>query len=224
MFFNELKSFSKQNWWIYLLLTIALFIVYITWKWNIIEILILFFTNFLWNFFIMLMQENYSVWKNKIWAIFHLSSTSIFSLLSLYWLIFLEQYQYIIWQICYLIAAIKSFYFYIFKKDIKFFNEYFVWILNIFLIIIFIKFFNQNIWSIIMWFWFSFVTTWLVSQKDNFRYWTNFLWIIFLILGSWIWVFNWYNSENIDWLSLWYMILTLTTFVFYLKLLKNYLK
>ena len=38
MFWNELKNFSKNNWWVYLLLAVSLAIVYVTWKWNIIEI------------------------------------------------------------------------------------------------------------------------------------------------------------------------------------------
>lgn len=228
MFLQELKNFSKQNWWIYLLLIVALTIVWITWKWNIIEILVLFLLNFLWNLFIMVMQKNYSSWNNKIWAIYHLSSTITFTLISIYWLFAFNQYQYIIWQICYWIAAVKAFTFYNLKKDIKFFNEYFVWILNTFLIIFFIflwkKFWiNIDLWSVLMAFWFSFITTWLVSIVDKFRYWTNLIWIIFIILGSSFWVFNWYLKWNINWVSLWYMILTLTTFVYYIKLLKFYL-
>lgn len=229
MFLQELKNFSKTNWWIYILLSLALILVYITGKGNFLEILILFFLNFLWNLFIMIMQANYSSRKGKIWAIYHISSTLIFTSISIFWLIKYWQYQYIIWQICYLIAAIKAFYFYNFKKDLKFFNEFFLIILNSLLTIFFI-FFWKNFWinidfsSILMAFWFSFVTTWLVSIIDKFRYWTNFIWIILIILGSGIWVFFWYQKGNIDWVSLWYMILTLTTFVFYLKLLKNYLK
>lgn len=229
MFLQEIKNFSKQNWWVYLLLAIALVIVYITWKWNLTEIIVLFLANFLWNLFIMVMQKNYSSGDNKIWAIYHLSSTVTFTLISLYWLFYLNQYQYIIWQFCYLIAAIKAFTFYNFKKDLKFLNEYLVWFLNIILVALFIIFWkkfwlNIDFGSITMALWFSLVTTWLVSTKDKFRYWTNLFWIILIIIGSWYWVYSWYIAWNIDWVSLWYMILTSTTFVFYLKLLKNYLK
>ena len=237
MFLWELKNFSKQNWWIYLLLMISIVIVYVTWKWNIAEILILFIANFLWNLFIMVMQSNYTSWDSKIWAIYHLSSTLIFTLISIYWLIYLWKYQYVIWQICYLIASIKAFTFYNFWKDIKIFNEYFLWALNVFLIFLYIYFWINwlNIWWneiifsvwfewIIMALWFSFVTTWLVSTKDKFRYWTNLVWIIFIIIGSLYWVVMWYFWWKIDWVSLWYVILTMTTFVFYLKLLKYYLK
>jgi hypothetical protein len=30
MFWNELKNFSKNNWWVYLLLAVSLAIVYVT--------------------------------------------------------------------------------------------------------------------------------------------------------------------------------------------------
>ena len=135
------------------------------------------------------------------------------------------------------IAAIKAFTFYNFKKDIRFFNEYSLWIFNIFLIIIFIFFWLNwlniagkeiflNLWfeSLTMALWFSLVTTGLVSTKDKFRYWANLFWIIFIIIWSGYWVFIWYLWNWIDWVSLWYLILTLTMLVFYLKLLKNYLK
>ena len=237
MFWNELKNFSKNNWWVYLLLAVSLAIVYVTWKWNIIEIIILFLANFLWNLFLMIMQANYTANNNKIWAIYHLSWNFIFTLISIYLLIYFWKYQYIIWQISYCIAAIKAFTFYNFKKDIRFFNEYSLWIFNIFLIIIFVFFWLNwlniagkeiflNLWfeSLTMALWFSLVTTGLVSTKDKFRYWANLFWIIFIIIWSGYWVFIWYLWNWIDWVSLWYLILTLTMLVFYLKLLKNYLK
>lgn len=229
MFLEEIKNFSKQNWWIYLLLAFALILVYISWKWNLVEIFVLFLANFLWNLFIMVMQKNYTSGNTKTWAIYHLSSTLVFSLVALYGFIFLNQAQYIIWQISYLIAAIKSFFFYVLNKNLKIFNEYFLIILNSLLTIFFIFFWknfwlNVDIWSIIMAFWFSFVTTWLVSNVDKFRFLSNLIWIVLIIVGSGFWIVKWYINGNIDWLSIWYMILTLTTFVFYIKLLKNYLK
>ena len=180
----------------------------------------------MWNLFLMIMQANYTANNNKIWAIYHLSWNFIFTLISIYWLIYFWKYQYII--------CIKI------SKDsinIRFFNEYSLWIFNIFLIIIFIFFWLNwlniagkeiflNLWfeSLTMALWFSLVTTGLVSTKDKFRYWANLFWIIFIIIWSGYWVFIWYLWNWIDWVSLWYLILTLTMLVFYLKLLKNYLK
>ena len=112
MFLKELEKFSRSNWWVYALLAISLVIVYITWKWNMLEIIILFLANFLWNLFIMAMQANYTSNNNKIWAIYHVSATSIFTVISIYWLIIFNQSQYIIWQLSYILAALKAFTFY----------------------------------------------------------------------------------------------------------------
>ena len=238
MFFEELKKFSKENWWIYLLLAIAVIIVYVTWKWNLAEILILFFANFLWNLFIMIMQENYTNNENKIWAIYHVIATILFTSISIYWLIILDQTQYIIWQISYILTATKAFTFYNYSKNIKFINSYSIWILNLILLTFFIYFawksvnifwlfefhFNVELFTILMGLGFSFVTTGLVNTNDKIRYWLSFIWISFLILGSWLWLILSYFSWEIDWISLWYFILTLSVFVFYSKLLKKYLK
>ncbi len=237
MFLKELKNFSRSNWWIYMLLAISLVIVYITWKWNIIEILLLFLANFLWNLFIMTMQANYSSNNNKIWAIYHISATSVFTIISIYWLIKLEQSQYIIWQICYILAAIKAFSFYNFWKDIKLLNAWSLWVLNIILIFIFIYFawkqidlwlfnlnFNVELWTILMALWFSFVTSWLVSINDARRYWLNIIWVLGIVAWSWLLLVLSYTKWNIDWISLWYFILTSTVLVYYIKLLPKYLK
>jgi len=237
MFLKELKNFSKWNWWVYVLLAIALIIVYITWKWNMMEIIILFLANFLWNLFIMVMQANYTSKNNKIWAIYHVSATATFTLISIYWLIVLEQSQYIIWQLTYALAALKAFTYYNFEKNIKFINAASVWVINILLFIFFISFawknidvawlFNINInaelFSIIMALWFSFVTTWLVSTNDKLRYWFSLIWVVWIVTWSWIWVILSYINSNIDWIALWYMILTLTVFIYYIKLLPKYI-
>jgi len=220
---KELKAFSKENWWVYLLLSIALIIVYITWKGNLLEIILLFVANFLWNLFIMVMQNNYTAKKNKIWAIYHIAATSIFSAIAIYWFIYLDQSQYIIWQITYWLAVIKAFTFYNYNKDLNFLSEKTFIPINIILFIIFVKFFNYQTYSILQAMWFSFITSWLVSIKDNIRYWLNIIWILLLVSGSALWVINSYIDWNVDWIALWFFILTLTVFVYYLKLIKKYI-
>jgi len=237
MLIQELKNFSKGNWWIYLLLAIALTIVYITWKGNLIEIIILFLANFLWNLFIMVMQANYTAKNNKVWAIYHASATLVFTLISIYWLVVLNQSQYIIWQLTYILAAAKAFTFYNYWKDIKFINSYTVGLINMGLLAFFVYFagksidvmglfnfnFNVELFTILMALGFSFVTTGLVSTNDTIRYWFSFAWVLWIVSGSGLWLILWYVWWNIDGLSLGYLILTLTVFVFYSKLLKKYL-
>lgn len=223
MFLKELKKFSYENWWVFILLFSALLIVWITNNWNLIEILFLFLANLIANLFIMVMQNNYSNKKNKIWSTYHILATSIFALISIYWLIYLDQYQYLIWQITYWLAAIKAFTFYNYSKDLKFLSEKTFILINLLLFIIFIKYIDYKNFQILQAIWFSLITTWLVSINDNLRYWLNIIWIFSLILWSLWWVIYSFNYWNLDWIALWFFILTLTVFIYYIKLIKKYI-
>jgi len=223
IFLQELKIFLKQDWWIFILLTVALTIIYITWKWNIVEVSILFFANFIWNLFIMIMQANYTTQNNKIWAIYQLSALSIFLFISLYGFISLWQNQYLLWQISYTWAAIKAFSYYNLWKNITWFNEKSFLVFNALLLILFIWFIEYQNFAILQVIWFSLITSWLVSTKDTIRYWLNLVWIWFLTSGSAWWVISSYSIWTIDGVALWFFILTLTVLIFYIKLIKKYL-
>ncbi len=223
MFLKELKNFSRQNWWVYLILIIVLLLAYFTWKWNIIKILFLFLLNFFATLFTMIAIWNYSEKKNKIGSIYHITGTSLFIILSLYGVFFQWFYQYIIFQLAFAIAAIKAFSFYNYNKDIKIFNEKTMVVLNLFLLIIFIIIFKPELFAIFQGLWFAFVTIWSVSIKDSFRYFWNLFGTFFIITGSIIWIYLSYNNWNIDWISLWYALLTMTALIYFLKLLPKYI-
>lgn len=224
MFLQELKKFSRENWWIYLLLIIALYIVYVTGRGNITEIVLLFLANFLGNLFIMVMQANYTKNSNKIGAIYHVTAVSTFSLISLYGYIYLNQSQYLLWQITYIWAALKPFTLYNLKKDLSFLNEYTFVVINLILIGLFLKFFEYQTFSILQVVWFSLITTGLVSIRDKVRYWLNLIWVIFLTVGSALWVTTSFSAGNLDGVALGFAILTWTVLIFYIKLLPTYLK
>lgn len=224
VFIKELKNFSKGNWWVYIVLFICLWIVYITWKGNITEIILLFIANFLWNLFIMIMQDFYTAWKNKKGAINQLISVSIFTSLSIYGLISSGQYQYIIWQFMYILAAMKTFWFFIFEKDFKLLNENVFLVVNFILFFVFIRFIPHDNFHLLQALGFSMITSWLVSIKDKVRYWLNLFWIAALTAWSLWGVIVSYISSSLDWIALWFFLLTWTVFVFYIKILPNYLK
>jgi hypothetical protein len=223
MFIKELKIFSRENWWVYLLLSIALTIVYITGKWNLVEIIILFLLNFLWNLFVMVAMWNYQEKNNKIWSIYHVSTTLTFTIISIYWAFFLDQFQYLFWQITYLIAAIKAISYYKFEHNIKFFTPYLVGGINIILMSLFIYLFPFSLFGTIQAIWFSFVTIGLVSITDKFRFYMSFIWVFFITSWSAIWLYTSYLNENIDWIALGYFLLTISVLVYHIKLLPKYL-
>jgi len=220
MFLKELQRFSRENWWVYMMLVLIVWVVYYTGKWNILEILLLFLLNFVANIFVMI-----AIWnKNtRIGSIYHITGTSLFIILSLYWVFFQGFYQYIIFQIAFAFAAIKAFSFYNYKNDIKIFNEKTMTVFNIFLFTIFIIVFKPELFAIFQALGFAFVTIWLVSIKDKFRYFWNLFWTFFIIIGSIIWVYLSYNNWSIDWISLWYTLISTTGLIYFFKLLPKYI-
>lgn len=225
LFFWKVIDFSRQNWWIYLILAFCLLLVYLTWNWSLVEIVILFLVIFLWNLFIMIMQDYYTSWNNKSWAINQIISVTIFTLVSLYSYFYKWQYQYLIWQDMYILAAVNTLAFFVFRKDLKrVFNEYSFLVVNLVLLILFIKFVPNENSSIIQAIWFSLITSWLVSYKDKIRYWLNVFGIALLTFWSLLWSVSSYLAWSLNWVDLWYFLLTWTVFIFYIKLLPNYFK
>lgn len=225
LFFWKVIDFSRQNWWIYLILAFCLLLVYLTWNWSLVEIVILFLVIFLWNLFIMIMQDYYTSWNNKLWALNQIISVLIFTLTSLYSYFYKWQYQYLIWQDMYILAAVNTLAFFVFKKDLKrIFNEYSFLVVNAILLFLFIKFVPHENSSIVQAIWFSLITSWLVSYKDKIRYWLNVLGIALLTFWSLLWSVSSYLTWSLNWVDLWYFLLTWTVFIFYIKLLPNYFK
>ena len=224
MLLKELKKFSKENWWVYILFFITLWIVAYTWNWNIIEIFLLFLANFLGNLCIMSMQSNYTEKNNRLWAIFQVAGTVVFLSLWVYWLIFLDQKQYILWQIAYTLSAIKAFSYYNLKKDLRFINWLILSIANILFIYIYYSFFyNWDFSFLIQAVWFSFSSTWFVLLNDKKRYYTILIWTWLLTIWSLMITYNSYILWATDGIALWYFLLTWTVWVYYIKLLKKYL-
>ncbi len=237
IFIKEFLNFSKENWWIYLFFTISSFIVFFTWRWNIIEIMILFLINLVANIFIMSAISSYNKKINKIWSIYQFFWSLIFIVLAIYWFIYKWQSQYIIWQISYIISAIKVMIFYNFWKNIKILNAIFVWILNMIFLFIFIYFsketlsifwfeFKFNLWldSLITAIWFSFSSTWLMSVKDNLRFCFIYIWNLGIIFWTIIWIYYSFYKWNLNWIDLGYFLLALTSLIYFSKLLPNYIK
>lgn len=238
MFLKELKNFSRENWWVYVLFILLIIFVIFMDIWNPLEITLIFLANFIANIWIMVMQSNYTANNNKLGSIYHISATLIFLCIGLYWLFALGQSQYLIWQIAYSLAAIKAFSFYNYKKQLSIINEKTFIILNISLFLFFtyhLKIFSIdsvliNLPFITQALGFSLITTWLVSINDSLRYWLNVVWIFLLSSGSFWLTLNsifWiYPSKDpyLDAIAVWYFILTLTVFIYYIKLLPKYLK
>lgn len=229
LFLAELKNFSRENWWVYCLLILTLWVVIYTNTGNPISITLLFFTNFMGNLFIMTAMNSYSQKNNKTGVLYHVIATLIFTALGIYGFIFQDQFQYIFWQIAYLLAALKAFVYYNYEKDIKILNEKtFVW-LNIVLLVIYLQFFpfqTDNIlsnYAVLQALGFSCVTTGLVSINDATRFWMSYIGTSGISIGSSLAVYLSYLSWAVDGIALGFFLLSMTVFVYFSKLLKKYI-
>ncbi len=221
---KELKKFSKENWWIYFLFFGALWVVAYTWNWNLVEITLLFIANFFANICVMAMQDSFSDKNPKLWTLYQILWTWIFLILGIYGLLYLWQSQYILWQIAYILSALKTFFYFNKKIDLKIINAKLLILLNIiFLIIFYIYFANNDIALLIqaIWFWFS--STWFVILDDKKRYFTILIGTWLIIIGSLLLTYNSFEAWSLDWIALWYFILSWTVWIYFIKLFKKYL-
>lgn len=232
MLLKELKKFSYENYWIFIVFLLIIAFISYTNTGNIWEITALFFLNFLWNVFVMIMQYNYTHDQHKIGSLFHVLLTVVFTWLSLYWWVFNNEIQYLLWQLMYILAATKAFIFYNFHKNIKILNAGSFIFLNLVIFILFIHYFeffnNKTLWewyyAVLQWLGFAWVTTWLVSLNDSFRYYMSYIWAFLITVWSGISVYSSFQNQNVDWVALWFFLLTLIVVIYYTKLLPKYIK
>lgn len=219
----EVQRFSRQNWWIYILLFIALGVVFFTGKGNLLEIIILFFLNLLWNLCTMMMQSLYKDNKLALWSTFLLVANSIFTIVALYGFFGNNEGQYILWQIVFFLSWLKVFLLYNYDYDIKWVSpKYYVVYNSILLYITYFVLGIQGYWFIQA-IGFAFITLWFTMTQDSERYFTILVGIIFLSIGNISWIVDNYITGYILGITVSYGLLSLTTFSFYVKLLPTYI-
>jgi len=217
--FSEIKKFSKENWWIYLIFIICLFLIYITNSWNLLEVSLVFGFHFLWDVFVMMMWDYYTkndqknALKSQIW------SFTIFSLIWIYTWFFAWKWSYLIPQLLFFWPILKWYF-----PKLKWIDYKFMIIIWIF---VFILYFSlnliNNLWVFIQILWFVIFPIALILNWEKIRYFLSLTWIIFIFVGSASFLYNWFLEKNIIWTDLSYTLLPLTVVVFYLKNFKKYL-
>lgn len=223
-FLKEYISFSRQNWWVYILLFFALFFVMLTGKGSSIEVFILFVLNLFGNICIMMMQNSYSEKSFSTGSLFLLFANVIFTGISLYGFFVNGEKQYLLYQISFNLSGIKTFLYYNYSYDIKFLNAYTLGIFNVLLFVFILFFLNLPFYGNFQSLGFAAVTLGLVVIDDIWRYFLNVFGIIFIVLWSFLGLYWNYISGNILGITVSYSLLTTTVFIFYLKLLPQYLK
>lgn len=222
LLFQELKKFSKNNWWVYIIFLLCLLLIWYTEKGSIIEVTLVFFAHFLWDLFMMMMWDYYAKKHFKNWAISQALWNVIFWSIWIYAIFKSSEWQYFLSTIAFLMWAAKTYFLQVKSKDIKFLNVYSVLLVNfiIFLIYIYFNLFWE-LYSYIQFLWFTLWATWLIIQGSKKRYIYYVLWTSLIALGSFIWVYYNYLDWNILGTSISYFLLPLTVVIFYLKNLEK---
>ena len=221
---KELKKFSKENWWIYIIFVFCLIFIWYTDKWDIIEVIFVFFAHFLWDLFMMMMWDYY--WKKQLknWAISQAIWNIIFLLIWIYAIFKSQEWQYFLPTFAFIMWAVKTYFLQVRQKDIKILNIYSIFLLNTIIFIFYIYYgLFETYYSVIQFFGFTIWALWLIMQDSKKRY-IYYVFGTFLIaLGSFIWIYYNFLDWEILWTSISYFLLPLTVVIFYLKNLKKYL-
>jgi len=131
LLFKELKIFSKQNWWIYIIFIICLFVIYKTDSWNLIEVSLVFLFHFIWDICIMMMWDFHSKWKEKKALYAQIWSFTIFSLIWIYAWISAWKWSYLVPQLLFIWPIIKWF-----NINLKWLNyKFMIWVWALVLIL-----------------------------------------------------------------------------------------
>ena len=219
LLFREIKLFSRQNWWIYMIFVICLYFIYVTNSGSLLEVSLVFAFHFLWDIFVMMMWDYYAkndeknALKSQIW------SFVIFGIIWIYAWLSSWKWSYLVPQLLFFWPIIKWYF-----KQVKFISINFmiiIWILV--LSLYYLANLITSIWVLIQILWFIVFPISLILKNEKLRYFGNLLWIILIFIGSASLLYSWFINKNITWTDLSYTLLPFTVVMFYLKNLKKYI-
>lgn len=215
--------FSRENWWVYILLLSTLAIVVITWRWNIIEIVSIFILNLMAAMCNMLMMSSYKDKRFQEGSIFILLANLLYTCISLYAWIHDGDIQYIFWQASFILTWVQMFVFYNYNYTIKFINIYTIAFLNLVVLYSLIYIVGVEIFAIIQSFWLAILTLGLIVKNDTQRYFLILSWNNCTVIWSLLILISNYTDGNLLWVTVAYTLLGLSITMYYLKILPEYI-
>lgn len=221
---QEIKNFSRENWWVYLIFFICIWFIYKTGTGNVLEISIVFFFHFLWDIFMMMMGEYYKLWDKKKWSISQWLSVIMFTLIGIYAFIYNGKINYLVSQIMFWFSGLKVYFEDVLGKKITFFSQSTGVILGLITLGMYWYLDIPNSWNawlqIIGFFCFANA---LIMQNEKHRYFWSLFAISIITISSGIETYFSYLNGSIKWIDISFTILPLTVFVFYFKNIASYL-
>lgn len=221
---QEIKNFSRENWWVYLIFFICIWFIYKTGTGNVLEISIVFFFHFMGDIFMMMMGEYYKLWDKRKWSISQGLSVIMFTIIGIYAYFYNGKINYLVSQIMFGFSSIKVYIEDVLWKKIAFFSQTTSLILGLITFWIYWYFdivHTWNAWMQIVWF-FSFANALILTNEKHRYFWSLFS-ISIIALSSWVETYLSYLAGNIKWIDISFTLLPLTVFVFYFKNITSYL-
>jgi hypothetical protein len=214
---KELKDFSRNNWWIYILFIICLFLIWKTKSGNIFEVTIIFFLHFSADLAIMLMQ-NYFLQKDyRKWLYAQTYSFIIFTIIWIYAGIYFWKWEYLLPQLLFVWPLIQWYF-----KKIKITWQFLAFFWAFIVALYFYLWLIHNFWNFLQLLWFWIFPTALMMLNDKYKYYFSLLWIGLISLWSAWQLYVSILDHSVSGVDVSYTLLPLSVFIFYLKDIKNY--
>ena len=121
-FIKEVKSFSRANWWVYIIYFMLLGVILLIEKDKLLSVFIITSLHFVADIFIMMMFSAYSQGENKQGTYYQVMSMLIFMSLKIYTGVIDNSWHYLAADPIYIFAAVKNYRIDVKKSDLKFVN------------------------------------------------------------------------------------------------------
>ena len=121
-FIKEVKSFSRANWWVYIIYFMLLGVILLIEEDKLLSVFIITSLHFVADIFIMMMFSAYSQGENKQGTYYQVMSMLIFMSLKIYTGVIDNSWHYLAADPIYILAAVKNYRIDVKKSDLKFVN------------------------------------------------------------------------------------------------------
>ena len=231
-FLDEVSRFSKTNWWVYIIYTFLLCVVFFSSMNGLFVIVLISVLYFVADVFIMMMSDSYSRKAYLQGSYFQFIALFIFFSLKLYTGFRHEGWHYLASDPIYFLAAIKNYIFAVKMRSMKYINTISMALLSIILLLFLLFLRNKYPEEMILIYPAQWVQTFgfflfaigLSTSNGLLRYKISIVALSAMVCGSAWGVYTDILAAHLTGLDLSYVLMPLTVLVFYLRQWPEYLK
>lgn len=224
-FITEVRRFSRQNWWVYIMYLLILCLIYYRQKHELVPVNLVVGIHFIGDIFIMMMLNAYVQKKYALGTYFQVVSMLLFLAIKVFTGLKGGGWHYLLADPLYILAALKNYYKDVKQKEIRIINLYSTTIVSIAIMSAFFLFTSTASQSLanslskciqttgI----FMFAIALSVTGNERTRYRLSVVAQTIMVLGSAYETLNTWNEGKVVGLAISYMLLPLTVLIFYLR-------